>query len=121
MKFRIRRVYDPPSKEDGACFLVDRLWPRGVKKESLALEGWCKEAAPSPELRQWFQHDPEKWAGFQRRYRAELDGKPEAWEPLLQAVRRGPVTLLYSARDAEHNNAVALRAYLEERQSRCMR
>lgn len=118
MSIRLRRVYDPPAKEDGACFLVERLWPRGVRKEALALRGWCKEAAPSRELRLWFRHDPAKWAEFQRRYREELDRHPSTWEALAQAARQGPVTLLYSSRDTVHNNAVALRAYLEEQVGR---
>lgn len=118
MTFHIRRVYEPVDKTGGARFLVERLWPRGVKKEALAMEAWCKEAAPSNELRRWFQHDPAKWPEFQRRYRAELDQNPQAWEPLIQAARRGPVTLLFSSHDAEHNNAVALCAYLEERKAR---
>lgn len=114
MTIRLQRVYDPAIKEDGTRFLVDRLWPRGIKKEDLALKAWCKNAAPSQELRRWFQHDPAKWSEFQRRYRAELDKAPKAWEPLLEAALQGPITLLYSAHDTEHNNAVVLQAYLEE-------
>lgn len=110
---RTKRVYEPLSREDGARFLVERLWPRGVKKEALPMDGWCKEAAPSPELRRWFQHDPAKWPEFQRRYRAELEQAPNAWEPLLKAARRGTLTLLFSSRDTAHNNAVALQAFLE--------
>ena len=112
---RIKRVYDPPAKEDGARLLVDRLWPRGIKKETLQVAGWYKEVAPSNELRQWFSHDPANWKEFQRRYRSELTANPTAWEPLLKAAEQGDVTLLYSAHDTEHNNAVALEAYLEER------
>jgi uncharacterized protein YeaO (DUF488 family) len=115
---RIKRAYDPPAKEDGARFLVDRLWPRGVKKDALPMAAWCKEVAPSNELRQWFSHDPDKWNEFQRRYRAELTGHSPAWQPLLDAAREGDVTLLYSAHDAEHNNALVLKAYLEERLTR---
>ncbi|MEI8235237.1 MAG: DUF488 domain-containing protein [Verrucomicrobiota bacterium] len=114
MTIRIQRVYEPASKEDGARFLVERLWPRGTKKEALPMEAWCKDAAPSQELRRWFQHDPDKWHAFERRYRAELDQNPKAWEPLLKAAQHGVVTLLYSAHDAEHNNAVTLRSYLEK-------
>lgn len=114
MTIRIKRAYDSPAKEDGPRFLVDRLWPRGVKKEALPMAGWCKELAPSQELRRWFTHDPAKWAEFQRRYRSELDARPEAWEPLLQAAREASITLLYSAHDEEHNNAVVLRDYLED-------
>lgn len=110
---QVKRVYDPYSPDDGARFLVDRLWPRGLKKEALRLDGWLKDAAPSDALRRWFGHDPARWDEFRRRYFAELDSKPEAWQPILQAARQGNVTLLYSARDVEHNNAVALKSYLE--------
>jgi uncharacterized protein YeaO (DUF488 family) len=110
---KVKRAYDPPESDDGTRFLVDRLWPRGVKKEDLHLDGWLKDVAPSDDLRRWFSHDPAKWEEFQRRYFAELDGKPDALRPIRDAARQGNVTLLYSARDVEHNNAVALRAYLE--------
>lgn len=110
---RLKRVYDPPSAEDGERYLVERLWPRGMSRQSLHLSGWLREVAPSAELRLWFGHDPAKWAKFRRRYFRELDTRPEAWKPLLEAARRGTVTLLFSARDAEHNNAVALKEYLE--------
>lgn len=109
----VKRVYEPAGRQDGARFLVERLWPRGMKKESLRMDVWLKEVAPSDSLRRWFGHDPAKWKEFCRRYRAELDGHPEAWRPILEADRRGAVTLLYSARDTEHNNAVALKAYLQ--------
>lgn len=112
---KVKRVYEPPEPDDGPCFLVDRLWPRGVKREALELNGWLRELAPSDELRRWFGHDPARWEAFQHRYFAELDAKPGVWEPLLEAARQGNVTLLYAARDAEHNNAVALKAYLEEK------
>lgn len=111
----IKRVYDLPEKDDGIRFLVDRLWPRGMKKEALQLGGWLRDVAPSDGLRRWFAHDPAKWKEFQRRYWEELDANPEAWRPLLEAARRGNATFLYSAHDAEHNNAAALEAYLEER------
>lgn len=109
---RIKRVYEPPEAKDGARFLVDRLWPRGVKREALRLRDWLKGAAPSDALRRWFGHDPGKWEEFQRRYFAELDQRPEAWKPLADATRRGNVTLLYGARDPDRNNAAALREYL---------
>ena len=112
---RIRRVYDSPQPGEGARFLVDRLWPRGMKKETLGLEAWTKAAAPSDALRRWYGHDPKKWEDFQRRYRAELDASPEAWQVILEAARHGPVTLLYSSRETERNNAVALRDYLLEK------
>jgi uncharacterized protein YeaO (DUF488 family) len=109
----VKRVYDPAQRSDGTRFLVERLWPRGVKKEALQLDGWLKDVAPSDALRRWFGHDPQKWKDFRRRYFAELNRKPEAWQPLLEAAREGPVTLLYSARDLEHNNALALKDYLQ--------
>ena len=112
---QVKRVYEPASKADGQRFLVERLWPRGIRKEALALTGWCKEAAPSHELRKWFSHDPAKWKEFQQRYRAELEAKPENWQPLLEAAKTGSLTLLFSAHDTEHNNAVILKARLEER------
>src|ERR1041385_859765 len=114
----LKRVYEPADPSDGTRFLVERLWPRGVKKSSLKLDGWIKDAAPSTELRKWFSHDPEKWEEFRRRYFAELDRAPETWEPILQAARKNTVTLLYSSHDTEHNNAVALKEYLEQNKSR---
>ncbi len=110
---RVKRVYDPPSARDGRRFLVDRLWPRGVKRDALSLVDWLKDIAPRDTLRRWFAHKPSRWDTFQRRYAAELDRRPEVWRPLLQAARKRTVTLLYSARDHEHNNAVALKTYLE--------
>lgn len=109
---QVKRVYEKPAKSDGARFLVDRLWPRGLKKGALQLDGWAKEVAPSDGLRRWFGHDPKKWQEFRRRYFAELDSERAVWEPILRAARRGDVTLLYSARETERNNAVALRDYL---------
>ncbi|TAK28654.1 MAG: DUF488 family protein [Chloroflexota bacterium] len=114
---RTKRVYEPEASEDGRRFLVERLWPRGFRKEELRLDGWLKEAAPSTELRRWFHHDPSRWEKFRRRYVQELDEKPEAWQPIAEAARRDNVTLLYSARDTEHNGAVVLRDYVEQRQS----
>ncbi len=112
---QVKRAYEPASKDDGARFLVERLWPRGIRKESLNAEGWLKEVAPSTALRQWFQHDPAKWDEFRKRYFHELEKHPEAWEPLLAQARSGRVTLVYSAHDAEHNNAVALKEFLENK------
>ena len=112
MGIRIARVYDSPTGR-GTRFLVERLWPRGIKKENLKMNAWLKEVAPSTELREWFNHDPAKWPEFQRRYAAELDRHPEAWQPILAAESKGPVTLLYSTHDTEHNNAVALAQFLE--------
>ena len=111
----IKRAYDPVCNDDGARFLVERLWPRGVKKENLRIEAWQKDVAPSTELRQWFQHDPAKWNGFRQRYFRELAKNPEAWHPLLARARRGRVTLVYSAHDAEHNTAVALKDFLDQK------
>jgi uncharacterized protein YeaO (DUF488 family) len=111
----IKRVYNPASTDDGERFLVDRLWPRGIKKESLKAQAWIKEVAPSNELRHWYGHDPDKWCEFNARYFAELDGKPETWRPLLEAARKGKITLLFSTRELARNNAVTLRAYLEKK------
>jgi uncharacterized protein YeaO (DUF488 family) len=108
-----RRAYDPPASQAGARLLVDRLWPRGVKKEKMRLTGWLKEVAPSNALRQWFAHDPKRWDEFQHRYTAELEARPQAWQPILQAARDGTVTLLFAAKDPQHNNAAALKAFLE--------
>ena len=106
------RVYDHEGHSSGHVFLVERLWPRGVRREDLHLDAWLKDVAPSTELRKWFSHDPAKWAEFQRRYVRELDANPQAWQPLVDAAAHGEVTLLYSSRDREHNNAVVLREYL---------
>ena len=111
---QLKRAYDSVEKSDGRRFLVDQLWPRGVKKESLQIERWVREVAPGDKLREWFGHDPAKWKEFQRRYAAELNKKPESWEPLLHAARDGDITLVFSARDVEHNNAVVLKEYLEK-------
>jgi len=110
---RLKRVYESAGKDDGEKFLVERLWPRGVAKKELADAIWSKDIAPSTELRKWFAHDPKKWVEFQRRYRAELKRHEAALEPILEAARRGNVTLLYSSHDTEHNNAVVLRDYLQ--------
>ncbi len=109
----IKRVYDPPTPDDGARILVDRLWPRGVSKAKLQLTSWLKEVAPSDALRKWSHHDPARWGEFQRRYFAELKDNAAAWRPILEAAKRGRVTLLFGARDTERNNAVALKTFLE--------
>lgn len=109
---RIKRVYDAPSRTDGVRVLVDRLWPRGVSKESAALTLWLKEVAPSPALRKWFDHDPERWVEFRKRYRAELRANPVAVEVLRDILKSRRVTLLYSAHDTEHNQARVLVEYL---------
>ena len=110
-----KRIYEKAGKTDGERFLVDRLWPRGIKKETLQTGAWLKDVAPSNGLRKWFAHDPQKWPEFQRRYTKELEANPSACQPLLTAARHGDVTLLYSAHDTEHNNAVALKSYLAKR------
>jgi len=115
---RLKRAYDAMSRTDGTRFLVERLWPRGVSKATLRLDAWLKEVGPSTALRKWFSHDPEKWREFRRRYFRELDSRPEAWEPILSAARRGTVTLVFSSHDTEHNNAVALREYVQEKSRR---
>ena len=112
---KIKRVYDASAPSDGRRFLVERLWPRGMKMEELKFDAWLKEAAPSTELRQWFSHDPAKWREFQRRYRAELKMNPEAWQPIVEADSKGAVTLLFSSHDAEHNNVMALKRFLAKR------
>lgn len=109
----LKRVYDRAGPKDGRRFLVERLWPRGIKKSGLPLDGWLKDIAPSTELRKWFSHDPGKWAEFQRRYRAELQGKPQLWKPLLDAARKSTITLVFSSHDLEHNNALVLKQFLE--------
>ena len=112
---RIKRTYESPARGDGRRILVERLWPRGMKKESLKADAWMKEVAPSTELRKWFDHRVERWDKFRQRYRDELNGNPAAWDPILAAAERGTVTLLYSAHDTVHNGAVVLRDYLMER------
>ncbi|HTI19034.1 MAG TPA: DUF488 family protein [Trinickia sp.] len=108
----LSRAYDLPGERDGARFLVDRVWPRGVTKDALRLESWPRDVAPSAALRRWFGHDPTRWDEFVKRYRAELDANAAAWQPLADAAKHGHVTLVYGARDREHNQAVALREYL---------
>jgi uncharacterized protein YeaO (DUF488 family) len=112
---RLKRAYDKSSANDGPRFLVDRLWPRGLKKSELRIKEWLKDIAPSNELRKWSHHDPAKWKEFQRRYFSELNKKPEAWKPLAQAAREEDITLVFGARDLEHNNAVVLKDFLEKR------
>ena len=112
MALRIKRVYDPPTSSDGLRILVDRLWPRGVKKEDAALDRWDREIAPSDVLRKEFAHDHSRWEEFRARYFAELDANPEPVKRIAAEARKGTVTLLFAARDTERNNAVALREYL---------
>lgn len=110
----IKRVYDGLSGDEGTLFLVDRIWPRGIKKSALSSAIWLRDSAPSEALRQWYRHDPVRWPDFQKRYRAELKKNISACEPILQAIRKDNVTLLFSAKDPERNNAVVLREFLEK-------
>lgn len=109
---RVKRTYEPAARADGQRILVERLWPRGMKKEALQADAWLKEVAPSTQLRQWFGHRVERWEEFRRRYQRELNAKPEVWAPLLEASKHGTVTLLYSAHDVVHNGAVVLSEFL---------
>lgn len=116
---QLERVYDSQQHSGGGTrFLVERLWPRGVRKEDLHYTAWLKDVAPTTELRKWFSHDPSKWAEFQKKYFAELDANPQSLEPLRAAMRKGNVTLLFSSRDEKHNNAVALKTYLTRRRAK---
>ncbi len=112
---KLKRAYEPAAPSDGARYLVERLWPRGVKKTALRIDAWLKDVAPSTKLRQWFSHDPKKWQQFERRYFRELSANAKALRPLFDAARRGDVTLVYSSQDAEYNNAVALKRYVEQK------
>lgn len=115
---KVKRIYEAPDPSDGTRVLVDRLWARGLTKEKAALDLWLKDIAPSTELRKWFSHDPAKWEEFQKRYRAELETNDAAVARLREELRKGPVTLLYGARDQEHNEALVLRDYLVRRSAR---
>jgi uncharacterized protein YeaO (DUF488 family) len=114
-RVRIRRVYEPPTPDDGRRILVDRLWPRGLSKAKAAIDTWVKDVAPSTELRRWFGHDPARWDAFRQRYRQELAANPQALQRLLEAAANGPITLLYAARDEQRNEAAVLQEILEER------
>lgn len=114
-RIRLKRVYDSPESGDGQRILVDRLWPRGLAKSDLELDAWRKDVAPSTALRRWFRHDPANWDEFQRRYRAELASRAEGINFLLGAALAGPITLLYAAKDERHNQAIVLKAVLDER------
>jgi uncharacterized protein YeaO (DUF488 family) len=111
--FKLKRVYEPPSSKDGFRVLVERLWPRGISKEKAELDLWLKDVAPSPELRKWFSHDPDKWKDFQKRYLAELKKSGDAIDLLKQKEKKGTVTLVYASRDEEHNGALVLKDYLD--------
>ena len=110
---RLKRVYEKPERADGIRILVDRLWPRGLTKQKAALDHWLKEIAPSTELRKWFSHDPKKWTSFRSRYLTELKKHPDELGLVKSKARNGTVTLLYGARDQEHNEAVVLKQLLD--------
>lgn len=114
---KIKRVYDEPEEDDGKRYLVDRLWPRGIKKESLLLDGWLREIAPSTALRKWFHHDEPEWEEFSDAYRRELE-KNDAWKSIAKEAVNGNVTLLFSVKNREHNHAVVLKEFLEKRTER---
>lgn len=113
MSIAVKRVYEPVAKSDGYRVLVDRVWPRGLKKEDAALDVWAKELAPSTALRKWFGHDPAHWEAFRHRYASELDKHKSFWQPLITRAERHRITLLFGAKDEEHNQAVALKMYLD--------
>lgn len=108
----LKRAYEPPSEADGLRVLVDRLWPRGLTKKAAAIDEWAKDVAPSTELRKWYGHDPERWAEFGKRYRAELKDRHEALEALRSKARAAPITLIYAAHDTAHTHALVLRDVL---------
>ena len=112
---RIKRIYEPAGKSDGFRVLVDRLWPRGMKKEDAHIDAWIREVAPSSELRKWFNHDPEKWEGFKKSYKAELNKGQGVKELLREVQQHKSVTLLYGAKDETHNQAVVLQQYLQDK------
>lgn len=114
---KLKRAYERPGSEDGTRILIDRLWPRGVKKADAAIDQWAKDIAPSTALRKWFGHDPARWQEFRRRYAVEVNAQPEQLDRLRTLARQGPITLVYSAHDEVHNDAVALRDFLLGRQS----
>ena len=115
MRFEIKRVYEEPGRMDGTRILVDRLWPRGLTKERAQVDIWLKDIAPSTELRKWFSHDPDKWTEFQSRYRQELKSKVDLLAELKEKAAKGPITLLYGARDEAHNEAVVLQSLLQSK------
>jgi uncharacterized protein YeaO (DUF488 family) len=115
MEILVARVYDPVPEDGGFRVLVDRLWPRGLSKEAARVDAWLKDIAPTTGLRKWFDHDPEKWDEFRRRYFAELDANPSEVARLVEIARKRPVVLVYGARDIEHNQALALREYVLRR------
>lgn len=119
--FKLKRAYEKPAKDDGFRVLVERLWPRGVTKQKAALDEWLKDVAPSPELRKWFGHEPAKWEEFRRRYRDELKQHADQVKELTQRGQKGDVTLVYGAKDQEHNAAVVLKEVLEGKRGKSWR
>ena len=115
MNIKLKRAYDPPGEHDGTRILVDRLWPRGLTKEKARIVLWLKDVAPSTDLRKWFAHDPAKWTEFQSRYKDELKHQNESLSQLKQLAAKSPVTLIYAARDEEHNEAVVLQKLLSRK------
>ncbi len=111
---KLKRVYEPPDREDGKRILIDRLWPRGIKKEDAKIDEWIKEIAPSTELRKWFSHDPVKWPEFRRRYRKELKDMSDVVTRLTEQAKRSTITLLFAAKDAAHANAVVLKEVIDQ-------
>lgn len=111
---KMKRVYEPASPDDGRRILIDKLWPRGIRKEDAKVDAWLKDIAPTEELRKWFSHDPAKWQEFRRRYRRELETKTGEKERLKTEAIKGTLTLLFAAKDVEHNNAVVLKEVIEE-------
>jgi len=116
VNIKLKRVYEPLGQDDGCLILIDRLWPRGLKKQPSTTALWLKEISPSQELRRWFGHDPQKWTEFKRRYFRELDGNPEGVSQLIRQIDNGSVTLLFAAKDETHSNAAALKEYLMHKQ-----
>lgn len=117
VQVQLKRIYEPPQKSDGYRVLVDRVWPRGLSKDAAQIDLWMKDIAPSTALRKWFNHDPARWIGFQEKYRAELHELGDKLDELRARAKKEPVTLLYGAKDTEHNQAVVLRDVLAERRS----
>lgn len=118
VQVQLKRIYEPPQKSDGYRVLVDRVWPRGLSKDAAQIDLWMKDIAPSTALRKWFNHDPARWVGFQEKYRAELRELGDKLDELRDRAKKEPVTLLYGAKDTEHNQAVVLRDVLAEKRSR---
>jgi len=118
VQVQLKRIYEPPQKSDGYRVLVDRVWPRGLSKDAAQIDLWMKDIAPSTALRKWFNHDPARWVGFQEKYRAELHELGDKLDELRARAKKEPVTLLYGAKDTEHNQAVVLRDVLAEKRSR---